>query len=87
MKRYGIYDKVVGFPASSLSQLRGPWPENIEDPWFRRETGVKEHKYYGNYTAGIWIYSQHVAASISERCKNTYSGRNLCRREPAFLLH
>ena len=35
MKLYGIYEKVVGVPASSLSQLRGPWPENVEDPWFR----------------------------------------------------
>ena len=35
MKLYGIYEKVVGVPASSLSQLRGPWPENIEDPWFK----------------------------------------------------
>ena len=32
---YGIYEKVVGVPASSLSQLRGPWPENVEDPWHR----------------------------------------------------
>ena len=22
-----------GVPASSLSQLRGSWPENIEEPW------------------------------------------------------
>ena len=29
---YGIYDKVVGVPASSLSQLRGPWPENLKTP-------------------------------------------------------
>ena len=29
---YGNYEKVVGVPASSLSQLRGPWPENVEDP-------------------------------------------------------
>ena len=35
MKLHGIYEKVVGVPASSLSQLRGPWPENVEDPWFR----------------------------------------------------
>ena len=34
MKLYGIYEKVVGVPASSLSQLRGPWPENVEDPWY-----------------------------------------------------
>ena len=34
MKLYGIYEQVVGVPASSLSQLRGPWPENIEDPYF-----------------------------------------------------
>ena len=33
MKLYGIYEQVVGVPASSLSQLRGPWPENVEDPW------------------------------------------------------
>ena len=30
---YGIYEKAVGVPASSLSRLRGPWPENVEDPW------------------------------------------------------
>jgi hypothetical protein len=33
MKLYGIYEQVVGVPASSLSRLRGPWPENVEDPW------------------------------------------------------
>ena len=33
MKLYGIYEQVVGVPASSLSQLRGPWSENVEDPW------------------------------------------------------
>ena len=32
MKLYGIYEQVVGVPASSLSQLRGPRPENVEDP-------------------------------------------------------
>ena len=34
MKLYGIYEQVVGVPASSLSQLRVPWSENVEDPWF-----------------------------------------------------
>ena len=35
MKLYGIYEQVVGVPALSLSQLRGPWPENVEDPCLR----------------------------------------------------
>ena len=35
MKLYGIYEQVVGVPASSLSQLRGPWPENVEEPWVK----------------------------------------------------
>ena len=39
MKLYGIYEKVVGVPASSLSQLRGPWPENVEDPYSRVSVG------------------------------------------------
>ena len=35
MKLYGIYEQVVGIPASSLSQLRGPWTQNVEDPCFK----------------------------------------------------
>ena len=30
--QHNVIQYVVGVPASSLSQLRGPWPENVEDP-------------------------------------------------------
>ena len=44
MKLYGIYEQVVGVPASSLSQLRGPWPENVEDPWSMRKIKTERER-------------------------------------------
>ena len=53
MTLYGIYEEVVGVPASSLSQLRAPWPENVADPLSKRfleETIVLQKRAKGKET-------------------------------------
>ena len=57
MKLYEIYEQ-VGVPASSLSQLRGPWPGNVEDPCVYRvitPSYTKQKKYKEHETADTHV--------------------------------